>query len=253
MREALLQRALDTLPLRLELYGPQMREDALSAVRELIESPLNGLELQPSPYPRSPSTLPPLREGTPRLVGVLGAVRSGKDTLAELAQAEYANVARIAYSDTILPEVNQYLSPLGYHVDHHCKTLPHFRHLLQAWGSGRRLEDPDYWIRTLHAMIRQEWEQGARLVLVPGLRLVTNPDTGAVSWRDVEAIQELGGEAWVVHRPNNPQAGHAHHNESALSQFGPEDFDQWVLNPAGLEEFQANIRAVLRGKPQPYP
>ena len=57
----------------------------------------------------------------------------------------------------------------------------------------------------------------------------------------------------MVARPASPeQLAHQHHNESALSHLGPERFEQWILNPAGIQEFRENIHAVLGGQPQPH-
>lgn len=250
-----LELALQQLPLQWQGYGPQLRADTQEALTAVWGTPPNGPEWQAEPFPRSAGDLAPLPTAAPRLLGITGLAQSGKDELAACAQAWFADVDRFAFSDSIFPEVNAFLNPRGYHVDHRCKVQAPFRRLLQAWGSGRRHEDPDYWVRVVRQEIERRLQSGAAMVVVTGLRVIQDPDTGAISLRDLEVVRDLGGEVWNVHRPGNPyNSGHDHHNERALSSLGPEDFEGWVWNSVegDLEAYHANIRAALCGQPQPY-
>lgn len=247
------EQALNALPLHWHTYGPTMQADTLEALRDVLATDPNGTDWDREPYPRSGSHLPPPTPTAPALMGITGLAQSGKDVLADLAQESFGGVDRFAFSDTILPEVNAYVNQFGYHVDHHNKTEPHWRRLLQAWGSGRRIEDPDYWVRKIHAKIAEHQASGASMVIVTGLRVTEDPDTGEISLRDLDALREVGGHIWNAHRPSNPNnTGHGHHNERALSTLSPDDFEGWILNAVegDLGAYKANIHAALHGRPQ---
>ena len=239
------------LPFDLYRLGPRLARELQAAAGGVLSSSPNGPQITPTPYPRSPGSLAPLPAGVPALVGIIGLSEHGKDEVAAHAQRTFAHVARVAFSDSILPEVNEWLVPRGHHVDHTCKNRPEIRRLLQAWGSARRAENPDHWTEKLAGMIAGEHADGARLVFLTGLRLPTDPDTGTVSWRDVEFVRENGGEVWVVRRPGHVLAAHEHPNEKALKDIPDRMFDRVILNGTegsldGLR--QDTIAALTRGR-----
>lgn len=180
-------------------------------------------------------------------IGIAGLSRAGKDTAADYIESHYKGIERFACSDTIISEVNEYLSGFIYHdgpdtrwhvIDQHNKSEPHYRLLLQVWGMARRAEDPSYWRRPMQAHLIAAHEMGAKLILVTGVR---DPV-------EHSAIRELGGRTWMIVRPGNVyKADHA--NERMLDDI-PEDEVDIVINPSEgtVGPFASNIDAAFARK-----
>lgn len=250
---------LATLPLGLDSYGPKVRDDTLLALAEVAATEPNGPLAPGTPVhagdlAESTGTLV-LPEEAPFALGLTGFNATGKDELPTYLQRAYADVTRFAFSDVIIDEANAFLEPHGYHIDQRNKADDHWRHLLQAFGSGRRVEDRDYWNTPITRMVKGLVDGGARMAIVAGLRITTNPDTGEVSLHDLETVHAVDGSVWNVDRPGRDGgAAGAHHNEAALATLGPEDFDGWLVNgvEGDLGAYYENLEALLRGEPQPH-
>lgn len=136
----------------------------------------------------------------PRLICLIGAPRSGKDHLAGHIHGRYRRVLILGYSTPIVEEVNRHLEPFDREITIGRKSLPHYRHLLQAWGLARRAEDPTYWIRPLAHKVDVNAANGARLILLSGARVPS----------DFEPVHDRRGVVWKVVRPGNTyRADHA--------------------------------------------
>lgn len=130
----------------------------------------------------------------PRVIGLCGYPRSGKDALAELLLATYRGVERIAFSDAIVAEVNQLRAAYGAApINEATKSDPPFRLLLQEWGMLRRVEDPDYWVRKVEQAVMTARQAGVDVVLLTGVRQPS----------DADLVHRLGGALWLVDRPGN--------------------------------------------------
>jgi hypothetical protein len=178
----------------------------------------------------------PIGPSVPQLVALVGRPQAGKDVVADYASAEYTGVARLAYSDPIIAEVNQALAPSGHRIGSTNKSLPMYRRLLQDWATARRRQAPEYWTEQVEQLIDQQRQAGARLILV----------TGARDLRDVALIRRQQGVLWKVLRPDHRyQAEHA--IERALDHLDDEAFAEHIVNPVSgqLALFESNIRRVL--------
>jgi hypothetical protein len=181
----------------------------------------------------------PLPAQAPRLVGVVGKPRVGKDVIAQHCERRYRGVVRCASSDCIIAEVNQLLAPTPHRIGEQNKSDPHYRHLLQAWGNAREQLDPYYWADQMERRINALWSAGARLVFYTGVR---TPEAVAL-------IRRLGGKLWKAHRPGvTYQAEHA--SEQKLDHLTDADFDAIIINPVegDLEPYLANIERALKGE-----
>lgn len=247
---------LEALPLPLETYKPAMRADVEAAIAGVAETEPNAGE--PEFVHEAAEGERELPAEAPAIVGIIGFAQTGKDEVASYLERNYRGVRRFAFSDTIIAEANQFLEPFGYRVDQQNKVLPHFRRLLQAWGSGRRSENPNYWDQPVKQRLAElQAEPGTRLVLITGVRVTTDPDSGQLSMRDLEITREAGGVVWKVDRPGNPYASsgaQAHFNEAGLAQVPDEEFEAVIRNAVegDLGAFEANIEAVAQGDTQPF-
>jgi hypothetical protein len=178
------------LPIDLDSLPFAVKEDILQASEAalLMEPLARGEESIKSR--RGSETLPAT---SPRLIGISGRPRAGKDAIAEGILSRYKDVDRINFSDMIIDEVNAWLKGTGHRITEDNKSDARYRHLLQAWGMARRAESKTYWTDSVKKRVRDLWNEGSRLVLVCGVRAVS----------DLEAIEDLGGEHWRVVRPAN--------------------------------------------------
>lgn len=173
-----------------------------------------------------------LPETAPHLIGLSGKPRSGKDVVADYLIERYASVAKINFSEPIIEEVNQMITP--HKITESNKSDSDYRALLQAWGTARREEREDYWVDLLRDRIRSLSEKN-RLVVVCGVRALS----------DLALIEELGGEHWHVERPGN-QYKAEHSIESQLDQLDRSQM-KIIENPVedDLAPYLRNIEAAL--------
>jgi len=199
-------------------------------------APVQGEPEQPLYQQLPAEQLNDLPETSPRVVGICGQPRSGKDVVADYLVANYSGVRRMAFSDAIMPEVNEYLAAEGleHTITSANKSEPAYRKLLQEWGMGRAQGDSDYWTRKTLESAAAAQAEGARLVIVTGLRLQ----------QDLDSVRSISGEIWEVDRPGNDyQAEHA--VEDQLSEAFKE---RRIGNDVegDLKPFEDNVLAALR-------
>lgn len=191
------------------LYKPvRSEEEALDILKQHFSLPeenlhelahaLLGLPLPRTPLPRDPDLQgrENLPDAAPRVLGLVGYLRAGKDVVAAYLQRRYKDVARIAYSDPILSECNEFLAFYGHRIGESNKD--DYRLFLQSWSMARRAEDENYWSYGLQEEIDRALGGGARMVVLSGARLPA----------DVELIERNSGELWRVVRLGGRRSQH---------------------------------------------
>jgi hypothetical protein len=129
----------------------------------------------------------------PRLICMIGESRSGKDHVAEYIHRHYRRVMILGYSTAMIKEINPHLSGQDREITAGRKSLPHYRHLIQAWAQARRSQDSTHWTRPLAHKIDVHASTGARLVILTGARIPG----------DFEPVNDRRGSVWKVVRPGN--------------------------------------------------
>lgn len=180
-----------------------------------------------------------LPASAPRLVGLVGLPRSGKDMAAEHLAGRYAGIRRLAFSDTIIAEANLFLAPFGAVIDEANKTHPPYRLLLQTFGVVRRRERETYWVERVEEAVRAAWQEGARMVIATGVRAPS----------DVELIRRLDGRLWRVRRPGHESLADLHPIERMLADWPDAAFDRVLLNAVegDTAAYMAGVEAALAG------
>ena len=225
--------------LAVRAYPPELRDDTALAIANVLDS--EPAELTPhTPLYERVADQSELPVTAPHLIGLTGKPRTGKDVVADYLVAHYRGVVRFAFSDAIVDEANVFLARFGHRIVEGNKSLPYYRHLLQAYGMGRRAEDEHYWTKQVKAKLRTAFADGARMAIVTGARMPT----------DVEVIEGERGEMWRVIRPGNDYSfvgGASAAIESGLDSVPAETFRE-ILNPVegDLAPYVANIEAALR-------
>jgi len=213
--------------------GRQQELRTLALVIQDLQPLLPGHARQPVYQQDTKAALP---ASTPGVIGVAGKPRAGKDVAADYLEAYYQDVARVNFSDPIILEVNSWLQSSGHVITQSNKSAAIYRSLLQAWGMSRREENGFYWVDSLRKVITRLQDNGTRLVLICGVRALS----------DLELVEELGGECWLVERPGNTyQAEHA--IENALAQI-PRDRFRIIENSAegNLAPYEASIQQAVK-------
>lgn len=157
----------------------------------------------------------------PRIIGLSGYARSGKDTTGLLLQEKYgytpvsfaASLKNLLYlTNPPLREGGYSTRPLQDAVDRYGwdevkQDFPSSREMLQRLGVAcRKMFGEDVWVRTAFSG------------LTPGQRYVF---TDVRFPNEAQAIRSVGGEVWRVIRPNTgPVNGHV--SETALDTDCPE-------------------------------
>jgi len=235
------------LPLAINTYSTELRQDIMEAIRDVIRE--EPSEITPvSKENVAEVNLRDMPDSVPSVVGLCGKPRAGKDVVAEYIIKHYKGVTSFAFSDGIREEVNRYLAEYSYDsgrkhfITPENKSEPHYRHLLQAWGNARRAEDPNYWAKQGQKIAKQLLSQGARLVIITGVRAPG----------EVEAIHEMHGDVLRVVRPGNTYAAE-HSAETGLDHLSDDTFIT-IYNTIedNLEAYEENIEAVLHDLPQPH-
>lgn len=137
-----------------------------------------------------PGVFPP----PPRLIGLVGLKRSGKDTVCQLI-GELAPVTRLAFADGIKEEVADALGVRVEFIEAHKHEL---RGLLQHWGTEcrRDLFDREYWVKKLVAKIAHVRTPCA---VITDVRFAN----------EAHVLAEMGARLIRVQRGNSGPDGHA--------------------------------------------
>lgn len=191
----------------------------------------------------------------PKIIGILGKKRHGKNTLA-LALRELG-YTEIAFADPI-----KVLAMGMFNLSHkqvfgdgdkeaivpgHTFSL---RHALQHIGTAARDLDPNVWVnlcmRTVggqgspfgtydisNKQLRKDLTQIDRWVITD----VRFPN-------EAEAVKKAGGVIWKVHRPNFDLTD-AHVSETSVDLCS---YDRLFINDGSVEDLHSQVRKVLRGQ-----
>ncbi len=128
-------------------------------------------------------------DGYPRIIGLSGKARHGKNTIAELAAYPFwagseVEVHEVGFADGVKDEARQ---SYGWSGEKDVRG----RTLLQRIGMNRRREDPEYWVKRL------------------GKKLVASPARGHVYFvtdvrfeNEAKWVKDIGGLMWRVNRRN---------------------------------------------------
>jgi hypothetical protein len=173
----------------------------------------------------------------PRLIGVGGLKRSGKDTVAE-HWASTSGYVVMGMSDALLEmallldpiigadrdaetyRLSEIVNNVGYVK---AKEDPEVRRFLKVLGTEvvRDTIDKEYWIKRAEQTIREHWENGKNVV-VTGIRFPN----------EVALIKRLRGELVWVLRPNIEDTSDAHASETSVSA---KDFTYKIMNRTTLD------------------
>lgn len=204
---------------------------------------------------------------TSKIIGLTGPAGSGKDTIADILQAE-AGAGRLAFADALRADIAR-----GFGVDvalltqRHTKEQPtdalalsrcnngaftlhigmlHFagqpihevlaaprspRQIMQWWGTDFvRAKEPLHWVlRTRLAIRRAQLVHPGRPIVLTDVRFA---DEAAL-------VRELGGAIWQVRRPGCEVVRGAHESEVTGAQFAP---DFVIDNRLGIDYLRAQVR-----------
>lgn len=164
-----------------------------------------------------------------KLYGIMGAARSGKNTVASLVAESGARVRCIAFADALKDEVCAALGITRAELD---VDKERFRPILQWWGTEwRRAQNPNYWLEKLAAAL--PWHEDVNL-FVPDVRFQN----------EAELIRNLGGTLIRVDRPGGPVIhGMEHPSENDWRVVMP---DVSLVNGGTLDDFRIMVQTWLR-------
>lgn len=196
-----------------------------------------------------------------KIVGLSGYARSGKDEAAKVLVEEFG-FTRISFADklrdflyalnpiiTVSTELAQgFIDPIGYKttrlqevIDQYgwdgYKTTPYvheIRPLLQRLGTeaGREVLWDSIWIDAAFAGLDPDGKYVIADARFPN---------------EAHAVTDRGGLMWRINRLGNKPAtlpdGTVHSSETSLDLW---EFDHWITNSEGLEEFHNTIRFLAK-------
>lgn len=178
----------------------------------------------------------------PKVIGLSGYARSGKDTTADVLNRLYG-FKRVAFADNLksfVRDINPYavfpgsdkvrvqelVDSIG---DEEAKTHPEYRRLLQEVGNqARKYFGDDVWIKAVMRHLEPEVYFVISDVRYPN---------------EADAIKEVGGEVWRVQRPGVGPAND-HISEHALDHY---KFDAYVINDGDITDLEGEVQRLLGG------
>lgn len=148
----------------------------------------------------------------PRLIGLHGPARSGKDTVGQMLVDGFC-VERISFAEPIRDALRGMMGLTDEHFHGSLKEvqMPWLgkspRQLMQTLGTewGRGVVHPDLWLLLAQRKIDAFFERG-RSVVITDVRFENEADL----------IRQAGGQVWHVHRPNVQQVA-AHASEAGIA------------------------------------
>lgn len=181
-----------------------------------------------------------------RIIGVAGLAGSGKDTVGSFLNL--IGFQRFAFADklresllTLNPYVGltktgmirlrQVVSEIGWPE---AKKNPEVRRLLQVFGTEvmREMFDDDVWIKTLESDIQK---RKTKKVVITDVRFENE-----ARW-----VHEMGGENWIVSRPDNESAmPMAEENKKHVSErlnIPSYLFDIQIANTGTLDDLKRHV------------
>ena len=172
----------------------------------------------------------------PRILGMCGVARSGKDTVADYLVAKYGFVK------------HSFATPIRQFVAHilgtHPRTLERTkerpipwlggktpRYLMQTVGTewGRGMIDPDLWVKSCFHRAQRDIDAG-RCVVICDVRFPNEAD----------AVHAHGGQVWAMNRPGAGTAS-AHASEAVPLHLA----DRTISNPGSVAELYAAVDAAM--------
>ena len=189
---------------------------------------------------------------TPRVIGVSGKARAGKDVIAHRLAGGWG-FERLSFAEGLRLELVERMprTLLAIH-DLHCdcghgvaptndraeRCLEHMlyvskpkgiRELLQEYGTEvRRGDDPEYWTKLWRESVMRLSTQG---VVVADVRF---PNEAA-------AVLSMGGALWRVERPGC--VGGSHESETALDSWGV--WDAVIHNNGSVDDLWAKVDTLM--------
>lgn len=176
----------------------------------------------------------------PRLIGLTGKARSGKDTVAGMLQSAFG-FKTIAFAKPLKEGLKTMLGLTEEHVNGSLKevVIEDFgkspRQMLQTLGTewGRETVHDMIWLTVARRQVNVWLEQGYNVVI-----------TDVRFENEAEMIRKMGGEIWHIHRPDATQVA-AHSSESGIV-FTLADY--LIYNNSTLDDlFDTVFDALLEG------
>jgi hypothetical protein len=141
----------------------------------------------------------------PKIIGIVGKKKSGKDTLFGIISAFGAPVVRLSFGDVLKKEL---AGLFHVSIDAINKNKDDWRALLQAWGDRRReVNGFNYWIDKVREEIKLQQEAG-NIVILTDCRYAN----------EAQLVKHMGGQLIRVVRKST-EDGDSHVTETALEQF----------------------------------
>jgi hypothetical protein len=166
----------------------------------------------------------------PKIIGISGKKRSGKDECCNVILDMFPQGERIAFADALKAEVAEVCGVSLAQLEQH-KML--FRGMLQWWGTEYRRQwsgNDLYWIERAADAVQKS---AAPFVIIPDVRFPN----------ELAFVRERGGLAIRIDSERST-AGDTHASETALD-FA--HFDLRIPNNGTLLEFHAAIHDAMRG------
>jgi len=164
------------------------------------------------------------------LLGITGLKQSGKDTVLKCIRELLPGklIVQRNFADALKLEV---AIACGVDIDFINDNKPHFRLILQGWGSDfrRQLCGDDYWINRWMIAVQQT-------VANPYLLVCTD----VRFLNEASKVRELGGILWRVDRVEWNSDTHASEVEQASIKV-----DDTLHNTSTLEQLKQNTKTLL--------
>lgn len=168
--------------------------------------------------------------GAPKLIGLHGPARSGKDTVGQMLKDSFG-VSTVFFAEPLKESARVMLGLTDSQLygDEKEDVLEWLgkspRQILQTLGTnwGREMVNQDIWLILARRKIEALYEQGKSVVL-----------TDVRFENEADLVRELGGTMWHIHRPDRRQV--ARHSSEAGIEFCWDMGDIRIDNIGSLED-----------------